>query len=372
MSYKKRIFFLLGSMNVGGVEKAFLNLIAEIPRDKYEIHLGLIKPMGGFMEFIPEDVKVYHIDCYDKYWDIINKPPLKTITDLIKKGYPLSALIHLFIYIFNKFSNNYYWLYKYILRNEPKFSQNFDIAIAFAGPSQMIDYYICEKVEATTKYGWIHFDVSKFGIDKGMTNKLYKHYSKIFIVSENAKNKFDSIFPKLRNKTQVFHNIVSEKNIKELSSVGESFSDSFSGVRILTVGRISHEKGHDIALKALKLILDKGYNVKWYFVGDGKFKGLCIELSKELGVEHNVVFLGTKTNPYTYMRDCDIYAQPSRQEGFCITLAEALCFDNPIVSTNFISASELLKECNESVIVDASSEGLSKGIINVINNLKHN
>ena len=77
----KRIFFLLGSMNVGGVEKAFLNLIAEIPRDKNEIHLGLIKPMGGFMEFIPEDVKVYHIDCYDKYWDIINdlKASLKEI-----------------------------------------------------------------------------------------------------------------------------------------------------------------------------------------------------------------------------------------------------------------------------------------------------
>lgn len=368
----KRIFFLLHSMNVGGVEKAFLNLITEIPSDKYEIHLGLIKPKGGFMEFIPKGVKVYHINCYNRYWNIINDPPKKTIANLLKKRCYLSAIILFFIYIFYKLTNNFYWLYKYILRNEPKLHLKFDVAIAFAGPSQMIDYYICEKVDATKKYGWIHFDVSKFGIDKGMTNKLYKHYSKIFIVSENAKNKFDSIFPKLKNKTQVFHNIVSEKNIKELSSVGESFTDSFSGIRILTVGRISHEKGQDIALKSLRLILDKGYNVKWYFVGDGKFKDYCIELTKELGIEQNVVFLGTKTNPYTCMRDCDIYVQTSRQEGFCITLAEALCFDNPIVSTNFISASELLKERSESVIVDVSSEGLSKGIINVINNLKHN
>lgn len=60
----KKIFFLLHSMNVGGVEKAFLNLIAEIPRDKYEIHLGLIKPKGGFMESISNDVIIHHIDCY--------------------------------------------------------------------------------------------------------------------------------------------------------------------------------------------------------------------------------------------------------------------------------------------------------------------
>ncbi len=362
----KRIFFLLGSMNVGGVEKAFLNLIAEMPKDEYDIHLGLIKPKGGFMEYIPQNVTIHHINCYEKLWAIINDPPLKTIKYLFKTKHYLSAVIHLILYILNKLTNNYYWLYKYLLRHEPNFNEKFDVAIAFAGPSQMIDYYICEKVEATSKYGWIHFDVTKFGIDKGMTKMLYKRYNKIFIVSENAKNKFDSLFPQLKNKTQVFHNIVSKKNIQELSKVGESFTDAFNGIKILTVGRVSHEKGQDIALKSLKLILDQGYEVKWYFVGDGNAMEKCAELSKELGLDQNAVFLGTKINPYSYMRDCDIYVQTSRHEGFCITLAEALCFDMPIVSTNFISAAELLKNNSNSIVCDATETALSKAIIEII------
>lgn len=305
----------------------------------------------------------------EQYWKFINDPPLMIIKELFKERRIIEGIVHLILYIQSKITKNRYWFYKYLLRNEPIFNCKFDVAISFAGPSQMIDYYICNKVDASTKYGWIHFDVSKFGIDKGMTNKLYKHYSKIFIVSENAKKEFDSLFPNLENKTQVFQNIVSKNNIIELSCVGESFTDTFNGIRILTVGRISQEKGQDIAIKSLKLLLDNGYNVKWYFVGDGKFKEYCVALAKELEIEQNVVFLGTKTNPYRYMRDCDIYAQTSRHEGFCITLAEALCFENPILSTNFISAPELLKEHNNSEIVEISAEGLSNGIINMLNNL---
>lgn len=94
-----------------------------------------------------------------------------------------------------------------------------------------------------------------------MTKLLYSKYDKIFIVSRTAKDKFDRIFPKLRNKTEVFYNIVSPEQINRLANAAPTFGDSFTGKRILTVGRITSEKGHDIAIKALKIVLDKGYNV---------------------------------------------------------------------------------------------------------------
>lgn len=362
----KKVFFLLYSMNVGGVEKAFLNLLSALSKDKYEIHLGLLKSQGGFMEYIPQNIIVHEIDCYNKYWDFINNPPLKTIKGLLNSKQYITALIHLFLYIINRTTKNYYLLYKYLLRKEPFFETKFDIAIAFAGPSQMIDYYICKKVDAKVKYGWIHFDVTKFGIDRGMTNKLYQKYNKIFVVSENAKEKFDLLFPKLKHKTQVFYNVVSGKLILEQSNNGESFSDSFDGYKILTVGRISPEKGQDIAINALKIILDKGYNVKWYFVGDGKLKANCIQQSKQLGISDNVVFLGTKTNPYPYMKDCNVYVQTSRHEGFCITLAEALCFNNPIVSTDFISTTELLSNRTNSFVTTTDANDLANGVIKAL------
>jgi len=123
------------------------------------------------------------------------------------------------------------------------FPEEYDLAVSFAGPSQMMDFYICEKVKAKRRCGWIHFDVSKFGIDKGLTSQLYKKYDKIFIVSETGKKIFDRLFPQFANKTEVFHNVVSFEQVVSMAESGPTFDDSFTGKRILTVGRISEEKG---------------------------------------------------------------------------------------------------------------------------------
>ena len=364
---KKEIFFLLSTMNVGGVEKAFLGLLSIIPLDKYEIHVGFLQAKGGYMEYLPPHIHIHEINIFQKYWRIINDPPIPIIKKIFLKGDIIEAFIHLLLYIHFKLTKNRYYFYKWILRHEPKFSKQYDIAIAFAGPSQAIDYYICEKINAPIKCGWIHFDVTKFGIDKGMTRRLYQQYQKIFIVSQTAKEKFDSIFPEFKNKTEVFYNIVSKEQTKELANKGPTFTDKFQGIRILTVGRLSAEKGQDIAIQALKFLIEKGYNAKCYFVGDGKLRKECELLAARLGITDYVEFLGTKTNPYGYMKDCDIYMQPSRHEGFCITLAEALCFQNPIVSTNFTGAEEQLASRKNGIITKMSASDISEGIIKVLN-----
>ncbi len=339
----KKIFFLCSKMCVGGVEKSLLGLLTTIPTDKFEIHLGLLNPIGGFMEYIPKHVIVHHIDCYAKYWKYINDPPMSYIKEYFRLKQFDKAIIHSILYLHIRFYHNWYWFYKYLLRKEPVFKEKFDAAIAFAGPSQMIDYYICEKVDAPKKYGWIHFDVTKFGIDTGMTRKLYKKYEQIFIVSDTAKEKFDSLFPSLKHKTKVFYNIVSAEQVNQMANVAPTFEDSFDGIKIVTVGRLSREKGQDKAVKALKILRDNEINAKWYFVGDGKLRDHCEQLAKELNVEDFVCFLGLQTNPYGYMRDCDIYMQPSLHEGYCITLAEAKIFNRPIVCTDFTGAREQLE-----------------------------
>lgn len=359
---KKRIFFLIHSMNVGGVEKALLGLLSIIPLDQYEVHLGLIHKKGGFLPFLPKEVKIQEIKTYQNYWRLINDPPLEYIKEFLRKGQLKDAFVHLLLYIQFKRTGNRYWFYKYILRHEPVMNENYDLAVSFAGPSQMMDYYICEKVKAKKKCGWIHFDVSKFGIDKGMTAQLYKKYNKIFIVSETGKEIFDRMFPQFKDKTKVFHNVVSPEQVVSMANNGPTFEDGYEGKRILTVGRISEEKGQRVAIETLKILLSKGYQLKWYFVGDGKDKPYCEQLAKEYGISDHVVFLGTQTNPYGYMRDCDIYMQPSRHEGYCITLAEALCFGNPIVATDFTGAHEQLINRDNSIVTGMSAEEMAHAL----------
>ena len=265
-------------------------------------------------------------------------------------------------------NGNHYWTYRYMMRNEPFCpNETYDLAVCFAGPSQMMDYYICRHVKAKVKCCWIHFDISKYGIDKGMMNKLYQEYQRIFIVSETGKAIFDQMLPQFKNKTEVFHNVVLPSQIRDLALVGETFNDDFKGKRILTVGRISPEKGQREAIYALKLLVDKGFNLRWYFIGEGIDLENCKYVVNELGLSEYVVFLGIKTNPYGYMRDCDIYMQPSHHEGFCITLAEALCFGNPIVATDFTGAKEQLKDRTNSLVVGMNPNDIAVGLEKIWN-----
>lgn len=358
----KKVFFLLSFMHVGGVEKSFLSLLSIIPKDKYDIHLGLLSMKGELLDNIPSYVHVHHINCYDKYWWIIKNSPLEVIKKFCKQRKILQAFIRLFLHIHYKLTSNSYYLYKWLLKNEPKFPEKFDIAISYAGPSQSLDYYICKKINATEKYGWIHFDITQFGIDKGMTQKLYKEYKKIYIVSKSAKIKFDEVFPNLKHKTEVFLNIISTENIQKQALDGLTFTDNFHGIRILTVGRLSYEKGQDLAIRTLKQLIDNNYNIRWYFIGDGKERIEFELLARNLNISKNAIFLGIQSNPYKYMKDCDIYVQPSRHEGYCITLAEAKCFNNPIVATNFTGAEEQLKTHDKSLICKCTINSMVEAI----------
>ena len=359
----KKIYFQLLSMNVGGVEKSLLGLLTTLSRDEYEIHLGLLSTTGGYMDFIPNDVHVHKVDCYEPLKKVINDPPLSCIKDFFLQGRIWNALVHSLLYLLYKYNDNRYLFYQYIMRKVPLTQDVYDIAVAYVGPSQMVDYYVCKKIRAKEKYGWIHFDVTKFGIDKGMIRQLYREYKKIYVVSETAKEKFDGLFPELADKTEVRYNVVPKEQILLQAKEGDTFLDDFGGKRILTVGRLSKEKGQDVTIKVLKSLVDKGYDVKWYYVGEGKLRSECEQMAKDLGISERVVFLGLQTNPYGYMRDCDIYVQPSRHEGYCITLAEARCFMAPIVSTNFTGAEEQLRTYPKSVVTGMCAEDLVNGII---------
>ena len=357
---KKRLFFLLFSMRVGGVEKSLLGLLSTLDPAEYDIHVGLLRREGEFMPLLPSHVRVH--ECFRGAWNVVNQPPLSTVKSLLGRGRIGEAAALLFGHAVYKITGDRTLFYKHVLRNEPPIEECFDEAYAYAGPSSMLDYYICRKVKARRRFGWIHFDIAKNGIDEVMTRRYYSEYEKIYVVSEQAKHNFDHAFPEFAGKTVVRCNVVSAEEVRRLASEGPTFDDEFSGVRILTVGRLSGEKGQNVSIEALKILVDRGFNVRWYYVGEGKLRSSCERMAAERGLTERVSFLGLRTNPYGYMRDCDIYVQPSRHEGYCITLAEARCFTAPIVATEFTGAREQLSRHPQSVVTGMSAAELAEGI----------
>ena len=91
------------------------------------------------------------------------------------------------------------------------------------------------------------------------------------------------------------------------------------------------------------------------------------EKTKALGVENEVVLLGTKTNPYPYLKQADLYVQTSIHEGFCITLGEAKSFGIPIISTEFAGAHEQLDGQKLCAVVQRSAIELFNAILQSLN-----
>ena len=352
----KNLLFMCINMNIGGTEKALLTMLNEIDSSNYDVTLLMLEEFGGFLSEIPSFVKVKYFNKYDDIKPFIREPPQLLAKKLIKNKKYIKGFNTLFSYSISKVSKDISHYYRYILKDYKKIDEEYDLAVAYAGPMDFITYFVLNKIKAKKKIQWIHFDVTKTGFNKEFARKNYKKFDKVFVVSEEGKNKLLDLIPSLQEKVDIFFNIIASNLIKDMSKKEKSFDDKFDGLRILTVGRLSNEKGQDLTIPVLKRLRGEGYNVRWYCVGDGPDIDNYIKQIKKLNIENDYILLGSKLNPYPYMKDCDIYMQPSRHEGYCITLAEARCFNNPIITTNFTGANEQIKHEETGLICGISEE----------------
>lgn len=365
---RKKLLFMTINMNVGGTEKALLNMLTEIPKDKYDITIFLLEEYGGFSNCIPDGVQVEYFHRYKDIKEILNNPPQLTALKLFKKGRIIHSSIILFLHIISKVSQDRSIFFKYILKSYPVLNNEFDAAVAYDGPMDFISYFVLNKIKSKKKIQWIHFDITKIGFNKYFAAKIYSKFNKIFVVSNEGRSKLINVVPGIKEKTEVFANVVSSRLIYSQLNEGNGFSDKFDGLRILTVGRLSAEKGQDIAIRVLARLIKNEYKVKWYCIGEGNSRKEYEKLVEDYSLQGKFLFLGSNSNPYPYIEQCDLYVQPSRHEGYCIALAEARCLKKPIVTTDFTGAKEQIRDGETGLIVRFNEDEIYDAITNLINN----
>lgn len=361
-----RILFFLINMNLGGTEKSFLNLIKELPKD-VEVDLLLLENKGQLMEEVPSNVNIKIIDNSPTISKYISSGARLFGFQKLKEGNILLFLMCMIQFLLDKIDvgfNPYWAINNYI----KPLDKEYDVSIAYAGIHNFIAHFIVNNTTSRKKMLWIHFDVSNVLTDTKFGNRFYDEFDRLLCVSENAKHEFVKMFPKLERKTDVFENIVSDKFIKEQAEVGDTFNDDFTGIRIVTLGRLSKEKGQDMIPKVVKRLKDQNYNFRWYMIGDGKLSSKIENQIIEYSLQKHIVLLGSLVNPYGFLKNCDIYVQTSLHEGYCITLHEAKVFNKPIITTDFLSADNLIADNVDGLIVEISEDGLYNGIKKVLDN----
>lgn len=365
----KKVLFVLKDMNVGGVEKSLISLLNEMDLKKYKVTVLLLKNQGGFLDVIPNEVEVKVLEKYEMIESWLNSPPLVEIKKLlsIKK---IDMAFKLFVgYIWYKLSGNMTFYYKMAFTEIDSMEEEYDVAVAFTSIISYLTYFVKYKVKASIKIGWIHFDVNKLNMDKKTTFNLHKDLNKIYVVSKESYENFVAMFPKLKEKCEVKYNIISQKYIKQMSKekiTDLAFDCNYDGVKIITLGRLSKEKGQDIIPEVALQLKKQGIDFKWYLIGDGNLRQ---ELEREIDakdLKENVILLGTKTNPYPYLAGVDIYVQTSVYEGFCISLAEARALYLPIISTEFAGAKEQIINGETGSIVKRNTDEICDELITLI------
>ncbi len=367
---KKKVFYLLTAMRIGGTEKAFLGLLSTIDYSKTEVHVGLFHKDGALLSYLPKEVFVDHIALDPELMGNDNIPTSSAIKLYLRRKQPFRAIVLSILYIASLLNKKYrYLIFRYVLKEVPVFKTHFEEAYAFSGINELVTFYVAEKISAETKVCWIHFDVAKEPLTRPFFIHEMHYFQRIHLVSQQAKQSFDGVFPSLAGKSVFVPNIVLREQIIALSESGCTFEDGYDGTRLLTIARMSPEKGIPDALQALRALIQAGIQIRWYFIGSGPRMEEYKKLAHKLDVAGDAVFLGSIVNPYRYLKDCDIYVQPSKGEGFCIAITEAICLDKPIVATDFSGAREQLTGRKDSLIIGMHAPTLAAGIRTMMQHL---
>lgn len=312
----RKVLIASFDMEVGGVERSLISMLNNFDYINNEVDLMLYSHTGDFMPMLNDKVKL--IDEINQYSTF-----RKSIGETIKQGdliLGLTRVLSKFLAKVNGKSKNLseYGIYqmqlmwKYALPFLPKLDKEYDVAISYLWPH----YFVAKKVKAKRKIAWIHTDYSTIETDIDMDLKMWNKFDYIMAVSEECKNAFLKKYPSLKEKIRVMENITSPEFIRKMAEedIEENIKkdDSF---KLVSVARLSHAKGIDNAVKALKLLHDRGLtNIKWYVVGYGGDEEMIRKIIKENNLEDSFILLGKKINPYPYMKACDLYVQPSRYE----------------------------------------------------------
>ncbi|MED1511401.1 glycosyltransferase [Bacillus proteolyticus] len=351
-------------MEVGGVERSLISMLEGFDYKKYAVDLMLYRHQGDFMELVCNKVNLLEeIPQYTTF--------RKSIGETLKdKEYGI-GFSRILSKINTRFAGKakgivetgYYQMqlmWKYAIPFLPKLDKEYDVAISYLWPH----YFVADKVKAKKKIAWIHTDYSTIETDIEMDLKVWNKFDCIVAVSEACKNAFLKKYSALKNKVIVMENITSPQFIRDMAN--EEIDTPMlldNRFKVITVARLSHAKGIDNAVRALRILKDKGYeNIAWYVVGYGGDETMIKNLIRDLKLENSFVLLGKQINPYPYIKEADLYVQPSRYEGKAVTVGEAQILAKPVLITNYTTANSQVKNGVDGYITELSVEGIADGI----------
>ena len=341
----KKILMVAQTLGGGGTEVALVELINHLDTKKYEITLLLMDKDTSFIDRIKRKIKIKYLKFDDMFWHnlvsmntMVGKAIKKANINSSLKIYDI-ALKHIYSSVFNK---------------------KYDLAIDFYGYGSFTTAIVADKVNASKKVTWLH-DAKMSWIKN--VEEYFDKYNKIFCVSKSVKVSFDKLYPQIDNKSEVLYNLIDKTNIIRKSTEFVPHNFKKNKFNIVSVGRLTEQKGFDIALESAKILKNRGLNFQWFVVGEGRDRKKLEKKMRKLNLNNFFFFLGQKANPYPYIKNGNVFVLPSRHEGYGLAVLEARILKKPVIVSNIPVYKEQIINNKNGLISELNAEDLSNKIM---------
>lgn len=328
----KKVLFLIHDLGPGGAEKVLVNLVNNMDPKEFDITVMALFGGGVNEQFLASHVR--YIACF--------KHMIPGNSHLMKLLSPRK-------------------LHKWLIKDK------YDIEISYLeGPSARIISGCSD--EDTRLLSWIHCkmtpEVAVLGFrSMKEARKCYNRLDGVVCVSKTVEDAFREVLQP-KSATCVVYNTNESDKIMEKSA--EEVPDGVfreGEIRLCAVGKLIPVKAYDRLVRLHARLRRAGYPVHTYLMGTG---ALQVELEKQIaeeGVADSFSLLGYQTNPYKFIKNCDLFVCSSLSEGFSTAATEALIVGTPVCTVEVSGMKEMLGENNEyGIVTENSEDALYEGI----------
>jgi glycosyltransferase involved in cell wall biosynthesis len=304
---RRKILFVIPSMAGGGAERVFLQLLNHLNRERYEPFLALGARRGEFLNKLSKDVEIFEMNA------VRARGAVPALIKIVRRLKPQTVCSTLGMNFATALAKPFFPRGTRTVLREGSSPTAFLADVARKSPARAAFY----------RQGYKY---------------IYGFADSIICQSDFMR---DDIERNLQISAKKLHRIYNPVDFEQISKLSDEPTEEFFNpnlVRLLTVGRLAFEKAYDILLKAFAVVRTTNPTATLTFLGEGEERQSLESLARDLKLNGSVYFAGFQSNPYSYMKQADIFILSSRYEGFSNVIVESLACGTPVVATDCPSA----------------------------------
>ena len=348
---KKKLLFINGHLNTGGVEKSLLDILRYLDYDRYEADLILLEELGDYAAQLPRQVRILPRFLADTYG-----PLLPCLFRCLKKRDWFSLRMRLIFLCAKFFGQRRLSAARRLLTG----NAHYDCVVGFRSG-------ICSQLAAFTVHAdrrliwWHHGQIE---VDRDAYLETASACDRVITVSDSCADMLKEAFPTLSDRITCIPNMVDAEEIARKAA--EAVPELHGGIRIVSIGRLAPEKHFENIAYAAAALKERQINFHWYLIGDGPARSSIAAAVTAAHAEDRIHFVGNQINPFPYLAHADLFVHPSYVESQGLTVLEAMALGIPSVVTQSRGPREFITHEENGLLTEQNTASLADAVCRIL------